>query len=118
MPHNLAELILERYHEDLNDVKGYFGKISIRFTVNGQETKWQSLAVGIITGCTISVILFTAAMNIMLKSVEKKNRGPSVTEKIRQPPTRAFMDNMTLTTMAVVEGRWLLEDLGITIHWA
>jgi hypothetical protein len=50
--------------------------------------------------------------------VEKKSRGPSIAGKIRQPPTRAFMDDMTLITKTVVEGRWLLKELESTIHWA
>merc|ERR1711894_263325 len=37
---------------------------------------------------------------------------------VRQPPTRAFMDDMTVTAKSVVEGRWMLEDLEKLISWA
>ena len=37
---------------------------------------------------------------------------------IRQPPTRAFMDDMTITAKSVVECRWMLEDLERLISWA
>lgn len=37
---------------------------------------------------------------------------------VRQPPTRAFMDDMTITTKSHVEGRWMLEDLERLIAWA
>ena len=83
----------------------------MRFTVGDETTKWQRLEIGIVTGCTISVILFAAAMNLIVKSVERTSRGPVMESGIRQPPTRAFMDDMTITARSVVEGRWMLEDL-------
>jgi hypothetical protein len=51
IPHKLVELMLERYYvpEKIKMMlKGYFENISIRFTVNGKETKWQRLEVGIV----------------------------------------------------------------------
>ncbi|XP_052256427.1 uncharacterized protein LOC127861786 [Dreissena polymorpha] len=35
-----------------------------------------------------------------------------------QPPTRAFMDDMTITAKSYVEGRWMLQDIGELIEWA
>ncbi|VDI13372.1 Hypothetical predicted protein [Mytilus galloprovincialis] len=40
------------------------------------------------------------------------NRG------VRQPPVRAFMDDMTVTAKTVIEGRWTLEELERMIKWA
>ncbi len=64
---------------------------------------------GIVTGCTISVILFTVAMNLLIKSVEKPRRGAVLSSGVQQVPVRAFMDDLTIT--AVPEGRWILEDM-------
>ena len=72
-------------------LKEYFDHLLLRFTVQDFTTAWQRLEVGIVTKCTISVILFPAAINMTVKSVEKKNR-------VRQPPGRAFMDDMIFTT--------------------
>ncbi|CAC5359709.1 unnamed protein product [Mytilus coruscus] len=54
----------------------YFNNFVMRFTVADYTTAWQRLEVGIVTGCTISVDLFSAAINLLVKPAEKTNRGP------------------------------------------
>ena len=77
-------------------------------------TTWQRLEVGIaMDRCTVSVTLFAAAMNMLIKSVETSSRRPLMASGIRQPPTQAFMDDMTITSKSVVECRtckWRLKD--------
>ncbi|CAC5385086.1 unnamed protein product [Mytilus coruscus] len=90
----------------------YFDNFIMRFTVADYTTAWQRLEVGIVTGCTISVVLFSAAMNMLVKSAEKMSRGPVMSSGVSQPPTRAFMDDMTITAKSVLEGKWMLQDLG------
>jgi hypothetical protein len=121
IPHKLVQLTLQRYHipEKIQDLlKDYFDRMKMRFTVGNYTTAWQRLEVGIVTGCTISVILFAAAMNLLAKSAERVSRGPVMASGRKQPPTRAFMDDMTVTAKTVVEGRWMLEDLERIITWA
>lgn len=121
IPHKLVQLTMERYHipqKTREMLQNYFDSFLMRFTVGDYTTTWQRLEVGIVTGCTISVILFAAAMNLMVKSAEKPRRGPVMVSGVRQPPTRAFMDDMTITTKTPVEGRWMLEDLEKFIRWA
>ena len=36
-------------------------------------------------------------MNLLVKTAEKMSQGPITISGIRQPPTRAFMDDMTIT---------------------
>ena len=106
--------MLERYHvpDGVRElIREYFNHLQLRFTVGDFTTSWQRLEVGIVTGCTISVILFSAAMNMIVKSVEKKSRGPWMKSGVRQPPGRAFMDDMTISTKTVIEGRWTLQEL-------
>ena len=50
---------------------------------------------GIVTGCTISVILFSAAMNLLVKSAEKLRQGAVLASGIQQAPIRPFMDDLT-----------------------
>ncbi|KAJ7995783.1 hypothetical protein DPEC_G00248170 [Dallia pectoralis] len=83
----------------------------MRFTSGDFTTNWQRLEVGIVTGCTISVILFAAAMNLLVKSVEKPRRGAVLSSGVQQVPVRAFMDDLTITARSVPEGRWILEGL-------
>lgn len=83
----------------------------MRFTSGDFTTAWQRLEVGIVTGCTISVILFAAAMHLLVKSVEKPRQEAVLSSGIQQVPVRAFMDDLMITARSVLEGRWILEDL-------
>ena len=80
-------------------------------------TDWQSLEIGIVTCCTISVIVFAAAANLLVKAAEKKSRGPVMISGSRQPPTRVFMDDITITARNTVEGRGMLEYLEKLFTW-
>ena len=121
IPHKLIAKMLEIYKipsKTQSMLQSYYDKLVMRFTVNGKETKWQRLEVGIITGCTVSVILFAAAMNLIVKSVEKMNRGPTLRSSTKQPPIRIYVDDMTITTKSQIEGRWTLEALEEGLKWA
>ena len=114
IPHKLVDLTLAKYHIPLrvrDMLKHYFNNFVMRFTVADYTTAWQRLEVGVVTGCTISVVLFSATMNLLVKSAEKMSRGPVMQSGISQPPTRAFMDDMTITAKSVLEGKWMLQDL-------
>ncbi|CAC5381066.1 unnamed protein product [Mytilus coruscus] len=77
VPHKLIEMAMDRYHipEHIKKiVQKYFGGIQLRFTVD--NTAWQKLEKGIVTGCTISPILFIMSMNIIMKAAERETRGP------------------------------------------
>ncbi len=68
--------------------------------------------------CTISVILFSLAMNMLTKSAEPECRGPKTKSAQRQPPIRAFMDDLTVTTESVAGCRWILKGLEKLMEWA
>ncbi|XP_052218246.1 uncharacterized protein LOC127835860 [Dreissena polymorpha] len=113
--------IIKEARENKGDIamlRHYFDGFIMRFSTRAITTDWQRLEVGIVTGCTISVVLFAAAMNLIVKSAEKPSRGPKMTSGCIQPPTRAFMDDMTITAKSYVEERWMLQDIGELIEWA
>jgi len=56
-------------------------------------------------------------MNMLVKSAEVQCRGPLIKSGIRQPPIRAFMDDLTVTT-SVRGSRWILKGLEEIITWA
>ncbi|CAC5417464.1 unnamed protein product [Mytilus coruscus] len=121
IPHKLVDLTLKKYHipgKVREMLQHYFNNFIMMFTVADYTTAWQRLEVGIITGCTISVVLFSAAMNLLVKSAEKMSRGPVMSSGVSQPPARAFMDDMAITAKSVLEGKWMLQDLGELIDWA
>lgn len=76
------------------------------------------LGKGIITGCTISVILFALAINMVVKTTEVECRRPLSRSGARQPPTRGYIDKLTITTTSVPGSRWFLQGLERLIAWA
>ena len=48
-----------------------------------------------------------------MKSAEKECKGPLMRSGIRQPPVKAFMDDLTLATQFTVQTRWLLKSLEV-----
>ena len=106
----IVEETLKRYHvpEKVKKlIKEYYKQFFIRFTYSKGTTKWQQLEKGIITGDTISVILFSSAINLIVKSAEKECKGPVMKSGVRQPPAKAFMDDLTIATTHTVQTRWI-----------
>ena len=121
IPHMVIEEALKHYHipEHFRGIiRSYFSGIHLRFSVNGFTTSWQKLEKGIVTGCTISVILFVMGMNMLIKAGERETRGPMTATNIRQPPSRGFMDDLTITTQSHIQARWVLGALEDAATWA
>ncbi|XP_062387675.1 uncharacterized protein LOC134076569 [Sardina pilchardus] len=121
IPHKLVETALNLHHvptkiRDL--ILDYYSCFSLRVTNGALTSAWHCLEKGIITGCTLSVILFSLAMNMLVKSAEVECRGPLTKSGTRQPPIRAFMDDLTVTTTSVPGCRWILKVLEQLISWA
>ena len=57
-------------------------------------------------------------MNMLVKSAEVECRGPITKSGVKQPPIRAFMDDLTVTTMSVPGSRWILQGLERLTTWA
>lgn len=75
--------------------------------------EWHRLEKCIISGCSVS--LFSLALNMLVKSAKVECRGPLSRSGTRQPPIRAFMDDLTVTTTSVPGCRWILQWL---MTWA
>ena len=71
-----------------------------------------------ITGCTISVILFTIAMTMLVVSVKGETKGPKTATGQQQRNSRLFMDDITTTTGNLVQTKYLLEKLMEKLKWA
>ncbi|GAA6109066.1 uncharacterized protein LOC109140823 [Tachysurus ichikawai] len=121
IPHKLVQEALERHHVPVivrNLIQDYYSDFKLRVSSGSITSEWHRLEVGIITGCTISVILFALAMNMLVKSAEPECRGPKSKTGIWQPPIRAFMDDLTVTVESVPRARWILKGLERLIEWA
>ncbi|XP_060589960.1 uncharacterized protein LOC132745155 [Ruditapes philippinarum] len=121
IPHQLILEALQHYHvpeQARNLVTSYFNNIHLRFSCSRFTTDWVPLEKGIVTGCTISVILFVMGMNMIIRAAERESRGPQTNAGIRLPSNRGFMDDMTITTETHIQARWILHALDETVSWA
>ena len=121
IPHKLIEAALKQYHVPeiaANLVRDYYRKVEVRFTVGEKMTRWQQVEKGIVTGCTISVVLFIMGMNLIINAAKRESRGPKTTSGVYLPSTRGYMDDLTITTKTHVQARWLLSALEKTATWA
>ena len=57
-------------------------------------------------------------MNIIIKSAEVECRGSRAKSRIRQPPLRAYMDDITVSTSSVIGCQWIVRALEKLIVWA
>ncbi len=104
VPHQLIRNALDHYRvpsEVVELVMAHMDALQMRFNVESVTTKWQRLEKGIMAGCTISVALFIAAMNLLLKAGGMQCRGPKADDGTRHPACRAFMDDVTVMTPSI-----------------
>ena len=108
VPHQLIESAMELYHlpeKVLGIVRRYFGGMKIRFTADDYTTSWQRVEKEIVSGCTISPILFVMGMGMVTRAAERETKGPRIDSGIYQPPIRGFMDDLTVITTTHLQVR-------------
>ena len=77
IPHQLIYKALQHYHIDGHIQKittSYLEGIQLRFTVEDLLTRWQKLEKGIVTGCTVSVVLFIMGMNLLINAARREDQ--------------------------------------------
>ena len=79
---------------------------------------WQRVEKGIVTGCTISPILFVMCMGMVTTAAERETRGPNIDSGIYQPQISGFLDDLTMTTTSHIQARWVLSALEDSVFWA
>lgn len=78
---HMLQYDLTHYHLPQREkglVFSYCCNLLLCFSTKEFTTGYIRVEKGIITGCTISVILFVLDMNLILKAVEEETRGPKV----------------------------------------
>ena len=121
IPHAVIRAALEAAHvpkktQDL--ISSYYNDVKIRFSTKKFTTEWQKVEKGIITGCTLSVILFALSMSWLVESVRDVTKGPLSSSGQRQVNSRLFMDDITTTTETVPQTKCLLQKLSDKFIWA
>ena len=121
IPHSLIQLALRRAHvpeEFCQLVESYYANMNIRFTTKQFTMEWQRVEKGIITGCTLSVILFALTMTMLVMSVRDETKGPKTVTGQSQVNTSLFMDDIATRTENLVQTKYLLEKLVGKLKWA
>ena len=90
--------------------------MQLRFSVGEETTSWQRLEKGIVTGCTISVVLFVMGMNLIINAAKRETRGPKTASGIHISSNRGFMDDLTISTTIHVQARLVLTALDDTVN--
>lgn len=78
IPHKLVETLLDQHHVSgkIRDISlDYYSCFSLRLTSGTITSAFHRLQKGIITGCTISLILFAVVMNMLCRAHEQISRG-------------------------------------------
>ena len=99
-------------------VKNYFQDLQLCFTTADFTTTWQRLEVGIMAGCTVSPLIFTMAMEVIMRASKWVVGGERTRAGLRLPPIRAYMDDMTTLTTTAACTKRLLGKLQQNIEWA
>ena len=121
IPHSLIQIALRRAHvpdEICKLVESYYDNVEIRFTTKDFTTDWQRVEKGIITGCTLSVVLFALSVTMLVMSVKQETKGPKTSSGQRQVNARLFMDDIATTTGSLVQTKYLLDKLVKKLTWA
>jgi len=121
IPHNLIQIALRRAHAPegfCKLVESYYSDMNIRFTTKEFTTEWQKVEKGIITGCTLSVILFALSMTMLVMSAKEETKGPKSKSGQRQVNASLFMDDIATRTENLVQTKYLLDKLVCNLKWA
>ena len=121
VPHKLIVFALRRYQvpEDwISLVMSYYDGLWGRTSASGVSSDWMRYERGIFAGCTISVILFVAAFNVILEYVGegidryKMSNGNSI------ELLRGFMDDVSILTNSVPMAKKALSRTEVAVSWA
>ena len=95
----------------------YKGIFSKSFSESATST-WHRHQQGIFAGCTLSIILFLAGMNIILEYSMQARVPKFTTNNITLPLLRAFMDDLSLMSTKVSGAQTLLSRCITALTWA
>ena len=105
IPHRLTFFALERYcvHEHwISLIKAYYSGIYSKSFSSSAPSSWHQHFKGIFAGCTLSIILFLAGINVIIVYVILLKAPPFLySGKVSLPLVRAFMDDRSLMSSSV-----------------
>ena len=114
VPHCLIFFALKRYgvHESfIKIINNYYEGLWSKSFSNFAPSGWHRHLRGIFAGCTLSIILFLAAINIVLEFLSSLDiRKFTTTNNVSLPLARAFMDDSCLMSSSVADAQRALDS--------
>ena len=122
IPHKLIFVALRRYgvpEKWCRIVENYYAGLWSKSFLPSATSSWHQHKRGIFTGCTVSIILFISAINIVIEYIlaEQVERYQTKNGTLL-PPVRAFMDDMNLMCANVTDTQRLLDRSCVALEWA
>ena len=96
----------------------YINSAFMTFIIKNYTTKWQALEIDVMIGCVISPLLFVLAMELILRSAANTSKGVMKNEHLTLPPSRAFMDDITIFVPSQISADGLLQSYYDLFKWA
>ena len=121
IPHKLIEFALRRYKVPERWIElllGYYDGLWGRSSSSGVSSEWTNYQKGIFAGCTVSVILFLVAFNVILEFVDAGGVQRYALKERRIEVLRGFMDDVSILTTSVVQAKRALERTERALQWA
>ncbi|XP_057310248.1 uncharacterized protein LOC130648228 [Hydractinia symbiolongicarpus] len=123
LPHKLIFMALCCYgisESWIRLINAYYGSLwskSFSFTA---PSSWHRHFRGIFIGCTLSIILFLAAINVIIEYVcaEEELKICVPPGDSDHPPVKAFMDDIFLMSSSLPQTQNLLDRCVTALHWA
>ena len=121
VPHHLIRMALDfsNFPSKVREIiRIFFNSAVMKFTVKDYTTKWQALEIGIMMDCVISPLLFVLAMELILRGAANTSKGVRINENLTLPPSRAFMDDITILVPSKIAADVLIQRYYDFSTWA
>ena len=120
IPHKLIAFVLHRYGVSPQWIRRetYYKGIFSKSFSESANSAWHRHQQGIFAGCTLSIILFLAGMNIILEYSMQPRVPKFTTNNTTLPLLCAFMDDLSLMSTKVPGAQTLLSRCITALTWA
>ena len=96
----------------------YYKGIYSKSFADSSPSGWHRQEREIFAGCTVSIILFLAGMNIILEYSIQTEASQFLSNGVLLPLPRAFMDDLNLMSFSVQGAHTLLQRCTTALKWA
>ena len=120
IPHKLIVFALHRHGVSpqwISLIETYYKGIFSKSLSQSATSSWHRHQQGIFAGCTLSIILFLAGMNIILEYSMQARVPQFTTNNTALPLLRAFMDDLSLMSSTVSGAQTLLSRCITALNW-